>query len=202
MSHPHPPAAAAAPNRSFSLQDAQAVYHLAQEDSHLGRKVTEALDITQEAIDRFGSVLLSPPSRSHSPAHSLSSHRPEHVAFSFNGGKDCESPRPSAIDEGGFWTVSRNRAESSGSGGSRQTVTDAALIISPSQVPSLCTSSPPPSSGHYTPRLFLPFLLPPPALPPPPPPLPPPSRLSLEFLPSTSAVPPPSRKSRRSFPSA
>ncbi|BGP14229.1 hypothetical protein JCM10213_005880 [Rhodosporidiobolus nylandii] len=68
-SHPHPPAAASAvPARQFSLEDARAVYALAEEDSRLGRKVKEALEITDRALDEYGL---------------------EQVALSFNGGKDC-----------------------------------------------------------------------------------------------------------------
>ncbi|GAA5913574.1 hypothetical protein JCM6882_001690 [Rhodosporidiobolus microsporus] len=69
-SHPHPPASAAltTPPRRFALNDAQAVYRLASEDTALGRRVKEAVDITEKALNDYGL---------------------EHVALSFNGGKDC-----------------------------------------------------------------------------------------------------------------
>ncbi|GAA5982397.1 hypothetical protein JCM11641_006970 [Rhodosporidiobolus odoratus] len=65
----HPPAAAQATlHRTFSIHDALAVYTLAGQDSPLGRKTKQALDITHEALQRFGV---------------------DQVALSFNGGKDC-----------------------------------------------------------------------------------------------------------------
>ncbi|GAA5840657.1 hypothetical protein JCM11251_004178 [Rhodosporidiobolus azoricus] len=68
-SHAHPPASAAlSPPRRFQLDDALAVYRLADEDSALGRRVREAVDITERALRDYGL---------------------EHVALSFNGGKDC-----------------------------------------------------------------------------------------------------------------
>ncbi|GAA6008732.1 hypothetical protein JCM10207_001701 [Rhodosporidiobolus poonsookiae] len=65
---PHPPAASSDSSRRFTRADAQRVYQLAQQSSHLGHKVSEALDITEQALDQFGV---------------------QHVALSFNGGKDC-----------------------------------------------------------------------------------------------------------------
>ncbi|PRQ69889.1 hypothetical protein AAT19DRAFT_11542 [Rhodotorula toruloides] len=54
--------------RQFTLADAQRVYTLAREDSRLGAKVREALDIVERALDEYGL---------------------EQIALSFNGGKDC-----------------------------------------------------------------------------------------------------------------
>ncbi|GAA5872610.1 hypothetical protein JCM8547_003709 [Rhodosporidiobolus lusitaniae] len=66
---PHPPAASSAsPPRRFSLADAQRVYHLAGRGDRLGDKVKEALAVIHEAVGDYGA---------------------EHVALSFNGGKDC-----------------------------------------------------------------------------------------------------------------
>ncbi|BGO89906.1 hypothetical protein NBRC10512_003745 [Rhodotorula toruloides] len=55
-------------NRQFTAADAQRVYALAREDSRLGTKVREALDIVERALDEYGL---------------------EQIALSFNGGKDC-----------------------------------------------------------------------------------------------------------------
>ncbi|GAA5917716.1 hypothetical protein JCM8208_001887 [Rhodotorula glutinis] len=68
----HLPAAAALasehPHRRFSLQDALAVHRLAQQQTRLGDKTREALDIVDQAIAKFGI---------------------DSIALSFNGGKDC-----------------------------------------------------------------------------------------------------------------
>ncbi|SCV71110.1 BQ2448_2698 [Microbotryum intermedium] len=55
-------------SRDFDQADADAVYTLAQEDSPLGLKVKDALSIIDRAIEEYGL---------------------QHVALSFNGGKDC-----------------------------------------------------------------------------------------------------------------
>ncbi|BGP38261.1 3'-phosphoadenosine 5'-phosphosulfate sulfotransferase [Rhodotorula kratochvilovae] len=60
--------ALAHPRRRFSLDDAKAVYALAGEDTRLGSKTKEALDIIHEALDTYGV---------------------DKLALSFNGGKDC-----------------------------------------------------------------------------------------------------------------
>jgi len=53
----------------LSNEALEAVYDLArQDDDELGRRVKEALDVLEEVISRYG---------------------PEHIAMSFNGGKDC-----------------------------------------------------------------------------------------------------------------
>lgn len=51
-------------NRQFTAADAQRVYALAREDSRLGTKVREALDIVERALDEYGCVLFrrTPPS--------------------------------------------------------------------------------------------------------------------------------------------
>ncbi|GAA5963632.1 hypothetical protein JCM21900_000202 [Sporobolomyces salmonicolor] len=66
--HPHLAPVSDADHRRFSVQDALAVYSLAEEDSPLGHKVKHALEIVDKAIQDYG---------------------PEQVALSFNGGKDC-----------------------------------------------------------------------------------------------------------------
>lgn len=44
-------------NRQFNAADAHRVYALAREDSRLGTKVREALDIVERALDEYGCVL-------------------------------------------------------------------------------------------------------------------------------------------------
>ncbi|GAA5976946.1 hypothetical protein JCM10908_005688 [Rhodotorula pacifica] len=61
-------AASLDPDRHFTLQDALNTYALAEQPTHLGRQVRDALDVIEQALDRYSLDQLS---------------------LSFNGGKDC-----------------------------------------------------------------------------------------------------------------
>lgn len=44
---------------TFTVADSDAVYHLAEQPSALGRKVAHALSIVEEALQRYGLVFVS-----------------------------------------------------------------------------------------------------------------------------------------------
>lgn len=57
------PLSASSPSRAFNTADSEAVYALAQRPSKLGQQVKHALDIVDESLARYGSVIsaASPP---------------------------------------------------------------------------------------------------------------------------------------------